>query len=79
LKLTVHKHFTEIQLDPADIELETPCPACVLGKTPSGANCSTCEGRGLVLTPVGEHLLAFVIRNAPAWRARQKQHEQKIS
>ena len=77
MKLTIQNNFTEVQLDPADIELETLCPACSLGRTPSGAACSTCEGTGIVLTPVGEHLLAFVIRNAPAWRRRQKEFNVK--
>jgi hypothetical protein len=72
MKLTLQKNFAEIFLDPQDLELEALCPTCQLGRMPSGANCSTCEGTGIVLTPVGEHLLAFVIRQAPAFRRRQK-------
>lgn len=74
--------MADIQLTAADLELEAICPGtvgegCALGRMKSGAACPTCGGRGIVVTPLGEHILSFVIRNAPAWREKHKTPCQK--
>ena len=82
MKITLQKGYTEINLDPADLELEKLCPGttgegCKLGRNKSGAVCSTCEGRGVVPTPLGLHLLAFMVKEAPHYRAAMKKHAVK--
>lgn len=77
MKITLADGFMEAEIQPQDLELEASCPACRLGKLPSGANCSTCEGRGIVATPLGLHILAFVIKQAPHYRSAMKKHAVK--
>jgi hypothetical protein len=73
LQLTSRDNYIEVEAH--DLDLEVPCPqqGCVAGKM-QGGNCTTCEGRGYVLTPMGLHILAFVIKNAAWFRAKQKKH-----
>jgi hypothetical protein len=58
----------EAEIQPQDLELEKPCPACLLGRNKNGGDCSTCNGRGIVVTPLGLHIMAFVVNNAKAFR-----------
>lgn len=69
--------FMEVQLDAADLELETFCPGttgegCTLGKLPGGSTCPTCHGRGLIPTALGLAILGFCFRYAPWYREQQK-------
>jgi len=43
-----------------DLQIQVPCPLCKLGKYPSGARCSTCEGEGWVLTLLGVEIAALI-------------------
>lgn len=74
MKITLANGYMEAEIQPHDLELEKLCPACKLGKHESGADCSTCEGRGIVPTLLGLHILAFVVKQAPHYRAVMKKH-----
>ena len=76
MKITLANGWMEAEIQPQDLELEIPCPekACVLGRNRSGGNCSCCEGRGIVPTTLGLHVLAFVMRNAAWYRQEMKKH-----
>ncbi len=69
MKITLSDGFMEAAIEPQDLELEVPCPACRLGKNPSGGECSTCRGKNYVVTPIGRQILSFVIANAKDFRA----------
>lgn len=43
-----------------ELQIQVPCPICKLGKYPSGARCSTCEGEGWVLTLLGVEIAALI-------------------
>jgi hypothetical protein len=68
MKLTIEKGSLRVEIKPEEFELETSCPGCVVGFMPSGAKCSTCDGTGIVLTPLGAHILDFMFRNASRYR-----------
>lgn len=74
----------ELEMDPHDLVLEAPCPGsvgnggCRLGRNRSGGVCSVCDGTGAIITPIGMHILAFVIRQAPQFRALQKAAQKEI-
>lgn len=57
----------EISMD--DLQFEALCPSCKLGKNKTGGVCSVCNGSSMVITPLGRHVLAFVVRNAKQYRA----------
>ena len=58
--LRLNRYNKDAELELSDLEFERSCPLCTLGKTPSGAVCSTCNGEGIIVTMLGYHVLAFV-------------------
>jgi DnaJ-class molecular chaperone len=69
MKITLANGYMEAEIEPEDLILERPCPTCLVGRSPSGADCSTCNGRGIVVTPLGLHILSFVVKTEKAYLA----------
>lgn len=81
MKITFTRHCLESEITPDDLPLEAPCPGtvgegCSFGRK-KGTNdfCSTCSGKGYVMTGLGLHVMAFVIRNAEKYRDDLKKAE----
>ncbi len=47
-------------VEPDDLALEVPCPAC---QPPGDPNCPQCRGSGWIVTPLGQAVLEFLRRH----------------
>jgi hypothetical protein len=57
----------KVQIEDEDIVLEVPCPSvdCSFGLNRHNKPCSTCDGQGMVQTPMGEKIARHVVKFGP--------------